>query len=136
MLTAQADQLGAVLSNGAALARAAWSMPPDHGGAVVRLILEDAELTKSWLNELDVMRARMNEVRAKLGGAGVQGSVDFAPFGTQNGLFSIVPLSPDQVLAMREKHGVYMAGSGRINVAGLTMGNIDKFIAAVADVTA
>jgi aromatic-amino-acid transaminase len=40
------------------------------------------------------------------------------------------------VLAMREKHGVYMAGSGRINVAGLTMGNIDKFIAAVADVTA
>jgi aromatic-amino-acid transaminase len=37
---------------------------------------------------------------------------------------------------MREKHAVYMAGSGRINVAGLTMGNIDKFIAAVADVTA
>jgi aromatic-amino-acid transaminase len=36
---------------------------------------------------------------------------------------------------MREKHAVYMAGSGRINVAGLTMGNIDKFIAAVADVT-
>ena len=37
---------------------------------------------------------------------------------------------------MREKHGVYMAGSGRINVAGLTMNNIDQFIAAVADVTA
>jgi aromatic-amino-acid transaminase len=66
----------------------------------------------------------------------VQGSVDFTPFGTQNGLFSIVPLTGEQVLAMREKHGVYMAGSGRINVAGLTMGNIDKFIAAVADVTA
>lgn len=56
--------------------------------------------------------------------------------GGQNGLFSIVPLNKDQVLAMRTKHGVYMAGSGRINVAGLTMGNIDKFIAAVADVTA
>ena len=27
-----------------------------------------------------------------------------------------------------------MAGSGRINVAGLTMGNIDKFIAALAAV--
>ena len=36
---------------------------------------------------------------------------------------------------MREKHGIYFAGSGRINVAGLTAGNIDKFIAAVADVT-
>jgi aromatic-amino-acid transaminase len=132
---ADADAVKMVLSNGAALARACWSMPPDHGGAVVRLILEDAALTASWLAELDDMRARMNEVRAKLGSAGVQGSVDFAPFGIQAGLFSIVPLSGEQVLAMREKHAVYMAGSGRINVAGLTMGNIDKFIAAVADVT-
>ena len=135
VMMASADQLGAAISNGHALARACWSMPPDHGGAVVRIVLEDAALTASWLNELDVMRARMNEVRAKLGAAGRQGSVDFTPFGTQNGLFSIVPLTPDQVLAMREKHGVYMAGSGRINVAGLTMGNIDTFIAAVADVT-
>jgi len=135
IMMASADQLGAAISNGHALARACWSMPPDHGGAVVRIVLEDAALTASWLNELDVMRARMNEVRAKLGAAGRQGSVDFTPFGTQNGLFSIVPLTGDQVLAMREKHGVYMAGSGRINVAGLTMGNIDAFIAAVADVT-
>ena len=36
---------------------------------------------------------------------------------------------------MRDKHGVYFAGSGRINVAGLTAANIDQFIAAVADVT-
>ena len=135
VLAAQADQVGAILSNGHALARAAWSMPPDHGGAVVRIILEDEALTASWLGELDVMRARMNEVRARLGAAGMQGSVDFTPFGTQNGLFSIVPLTGEQVLAMREKHAVYMAGSGRINVAGLTMGNIDRFIAAVADVT-
>jgi aromatic-amino-acid transaminase len=133
---ADASIVPAVLSNGAALARACWSMPPDHGGAVVRIILSDAELTKAWLNELDVMRDRMAQVRARLGAAGVQGSVDFAPFGGQNGLFSIVPLNAEQVLAMREKHGVYMAGSGRINAAGLTMGNIDKFIAAVADVTA
>jgi len=135
VLAESADVVNITLSNGAGLARAAWSMPPDHGAAVVRLILEDAALTASWLGELDDMRARMNEVRAKLGAAGVQGSVDFAPFGTQNGLFSIVPLTPAQVLAMREQHGVYMAGSGRINVAGLTMGNIDRFIAAVADVT-
>ncbi len=136
VVAADPAALGAIMSNGYALARANWSMPPDHGGAVVRLILEDAALTASWLGELDDMRARMNEVRAKLGSAGVQGSVDFAPFGTQNGLFSIVPLTGEQVLAMREKHAVYMAGSGRINVAGLTMGNIDTFIAAVADVTA
>lgn len=124
------------LSNGHALARAAWSMPPDHGASAVRLVLEDPALVKLWLGELDEMRERMRQVRAKLAAAGMQGAVDMAPFGSQNGLFSIVPLSPEQVLAMREKHGVYMAGTGRINVAGLTMGNIDKFVAAVADVTA
>ncbi|MDE2619374.1 MAG: aspartate/tyrosine/aromatic aminotransferase [Sphingomonadales bacterium] len=130
------DQLGAALSNGHALARAAWSMPPDHGAAAVRMVLEDEALVKLWLAELDAMRERMRQVRAKLAAAGTAGSVDLTPLGGQNGLFSIVPLSAEQILAMREKHGVYMAGSGRINVAGLTMGNIDKFIAAVANVTA
>jgi aromatic-amino-acid transaminase len=131
-----ADQVQAALSNGHALARAAWSMPPDHGAAAVRLVLEDEALVRLWLGELDEMRERMLQVRARLGAAGTAGSVDMMPFASQNGLFSIVPLTPEQVLAMREKHGVYMAGTGRINVAGLTMGNIDQFIAAVADVTA
>jgi aromatic-amino-acid transaminase len=130
------DQLAAALSNGHALARSSWSMPPDHGAAAVRIVLEDAGLVREWLAELDTMRERMRQVRARLAAAGSAGSVDLTPMGGQNGLFSIVPLSPEQVLAMREKHGVYMAGSGRINVAGLTMGNIDQFIAAVADVTA
>ncbi|MBU6269280.1 MAG: aromatic amino acid transaminase [Sphingomonadales bacterium] len=131
----KAEQVGAALSNGHALARAAWSMPPDHGAAAVRVILEDAGLTKVWLDELDTMRARMQQVRARLAAAGKAGSVDMTTLGAQSGLFSIVPLTAEQILAMREKHGVYMAGSGRINVAGLTMGNIEQFIAAVADVT-
>ena len=131
-----ADQVAAALSNGHALARAAWSMPPDHGAAAVRLILEDEALTAQWTDELDQMRARMRQVRAWLAGAGTAGSVNLSPLGAQSGLFSIVPLTGEQILAMREKHGVYMAGSGRINVAGLTMNNIDQFIAAVADVSA
>jgi len=136
LMLADAAQVPAALSNGHALARAAWSMPPDHGAAAVRIILEDPELVKLWLEELDTMRDRMRQVRAKLAASGKAGTVDLTPIGRQNGLFSIVPLSSEQVLAMRERHGVYMAGSGRINVAGLTMGNIDKFIAALADVTA
>lgn len=135
MVSDPAD-LAKVMSNGHNLARANWSQPPDHGGAAVRLILEDEALTAQWLAELDEMRDRMRQVRAKLAASGTAGAVDLTPMGGQNGLFSIVPLSKDQVLEMREKHGIYMAGSGRINVAGLTMGNIDKFIAAVADVTA
>lgn len=128
--------LGRVLSNGHALARAAWSMPPDHGGAAVRLILEDPALTAMWLDELDTMRTRMNQVRARLAAAGTAGSVDFAALGHQAGLFSILPLAAEQILKLRTNHGIYMAGSGRINIAGLTMGNIDKFIADVAAVSA
>jgi aromatic-amino-acid transaminase len=59
-----------------------------------------------------------------------------APLGIQNGLFSMLPLNADQILALREDHGVYMAGSGRINIAGLTAGNIEMFLAALRAVTA
>ena len=135
VMVADKATLKAAMSNGHTLARANWSQPPDHGGAAVRIILEDAELTRQWLAELDDMRERMRQVRARLGAAGVAGKADLSPMGGQNGLFSITPLTPEQVLAMREKHGIYMAGSGRINIAGLTMDNIDQFIAAVADVT-
>lgn len=129
-------QLNAALSNGHALARAAWSMPPDHGAAAVRIILQDPALVALWLDELDTMRTRMGQVRAKLAEAGTAGAVDLTALGGQKGLFSVLPLNADQILALRNDHGIYMAGSGRINVAGLTMGNIDKFIADLATVSA
>ncbi|MCK0129321.1 aromatic amino acid transaminase [Erythrobacter sp. F6033] len=129
------ETLDTAFSNANALARASWSMPPDHGAAAVRLILRDAELTQVWQDELTDMRERMAQVRAKLGEAGMQGSVDMAPLGSQKGLFSVLPVSKEQVAQLREDHGIYMAGSGRINIAGLTMGNIDKFIDAIAEVT-
>ncbi|MDL2351464.1 MAG: aspartate/tyrosine/aromatic aminotransferase [Pseudomonadota bacterium] len=129
------DALNRVLSNGYALARAAWSMPPDHGGATVRIILEDPALTASWLDELGTMRARMRQVRARLAETGRAGSIDLVPLGSQNGLFSVLPLSAEQIQRLRSDHAIYMAGSGRINIAGLTAGNIDKFIADLAAVT-
>ena len=134
-MMADPAQLTAVMSNGHALARANWSQPPDHGAAAARMVLEDAELTRLWLGELDIMRERMRQVRARLGAAGRVGGVDLTPIGRQHGLFSIIPFTPEQVQAMRDKHGIYFAGSGRINIAGLTSANIDQFLAAVADVT-
>jgi aromatic-amino-acid transaminase len=135
LMIADKDQLPAAISNAHALARANWSQPPDHGAAAVRLVLEDEKLTAQWLDELDTMRERMLQVRAKLAAAGKTGGVDLSPIGNQSGLFSIIPFTPEQVAAMRADHGIYFAGSGRINVAGLTLANIDQFIAAVAKVT-
>jgi len=135
ILANEADTLETAFSNANALARASWSMPPDHGAAAVRLILRDSEMTATWTDELDQMRTRMRQVRDRLSAAGTVGSVDLTPLGSQNGLFSVLPVTKEQVVQMREQHGIYMAGSGRINIAGLTMDNIDKFIAALADVT-
>ncbi len=134
-MAADPGQLPAIMSNGHALARANWSQPPDHGAAAARIVMEDAQLTREWLDELAQMRSRMSQVRARLAAAGKVGGVDLTPLGSQHGLFSIIPFTPEQVQAMRDRHGIYFAGSGRINIAGLTMANIDQFVAAVADVT-
>lgn len=133
-MTRDGADLSKAMSNGAAIARASWSMPPDHGAAAVRLVFEDKALVKTWLDELDTMRARIRQVRDKLAAAGTIGAIDMTPIGTQNGLFSMLPLTSEQIMALRERHAVYMAGSGRINIAGLTTGNIDGFIAALKDV--
>lgn len=135
MLAESPAGLDAITSNANAFARASWSMPPDHGAAAVRLILRDPDLTAVWLAELDEMRARMRAVREALAGAGMAGRIDLGPLGNQNGLFSIVPVTKDEVITLREDHGIYMAPSGRINIAGLTMANLPKFIAALAQVT-
>ncbi len=130
-LAAESGQLPAIMSNAAALARANWSMPPDHGAAAVRLVLADAALTAQWLDEIDAMRARMRAVRDELAAAGRIGAVDLAPLARQHGLFSMLALGKEQIARLREEHGIYMAGSGRINVAGLTPSNIGAFVAAL-----
>ena len=135
VLAKEAGDLDAIMSNANMLARATWSMPPDHGGAAVRIVVEDKDLTRDWLGELDDMRERMRGVRERLAAAdGDIPGLNLSALADQNGLFAVLPLSSDQIAALRKDHGIYMAGSGRINVAGLHRGNIDKFIAALATV--
>ena len=135
VLSRDAERTTAILSNGHNLARTNWSQPPDHGAAAVRLVLRDEALTKQWLDELADMRARMRQMRDQLAAADNRvGGMELVPLASQNGLFSILPLGKEQILALREDHGVYMAGSGRINVAGLTSANMEKFVSALAAV--
>ncbi len=126
--------LARIMSHGMALARATWSMPPDHGAAAARLVLEDPALEAQWREELASMRGRIGAMRQALAGRGRVGALDLAPLGRQFGMFTILPLSSEQIHSLRADHGVYMAGSGRINVAGLTTGNLDRFADALAQV--
>lgn len=115
-------------------ARASYSMPPDHGAAVVRTILEDAALKAEWLAELDTMRDRLAFVRKSLVEAGRQKNIGLAAIEQQKGMFSTLNLTPQQVDKLRVEHGIYMAGSGRINVAGFKDQDIPAFIDALAQV--
>jgi len=108
-------------------AREMWSMPPDHGAAAVHIILEDEELRARWLVELTAMRDRINAVRQRI--AATDPRLVF--IGRQFGMFSMLPLSKDQVLKLRETKAIYMADSGRFNVVGLGDDQIDRFTAAV-----
>ncbi|MGH6950966.1 MAG: aromatic amino acid transaminase, partial [Vitreimonas sp.] len=108
----------AVASNLAAIARANYSMPPDHGAACVREVLGDAELRHSWREELDGIRAHIKHTRALLASARTN-SIPMHLIGAQSGMFSTLPLSDEQVLALREARGIYMTDAARINVAGL-----------------
>jgi aromatic-amino-acid transaminase len=56
-----------------------------------------------------------------------------AYIGGQFGMFSMLPLSKEQVLRLRENYAIYMADSGRFNVVGMSDDQIDGFIAAVTE---
>ena len=112
------------------IAREMWSMPPDHGAAVVRIVLEDAGLRADWLTELDEMRGRILALRQRLAAA----HPDLAYIADQNGMFSMLPLSPARVLTLRDKHAIYMADNGRFNILGLADKDVDRFVAAVLGV--
>ena len=135
-LASEPHQLDTLASNANALARAAWSMPPDHGAAAVRIVLCDPALSAQWQAELSDMRARMRRVRERLAAAdNLLPGLNLAAIGQGNGLFAMLPLDKTQIEGLRRDHAVYMAGSGRINVAGLTETNTPKFIAALTAVT-
>ncbi len=111
------------------ISREMWSMPPDHGAAAVRIVLEDEALTADWKSELADMRARIARVRARIAGADPR----LAYIANQYGMFSMLPLDRAQVQALRDDHAIYMADSGRFNVLGMADQALDRFIAAIIE---
>ncbi len=111
------------------LSRTMWSMPPDHGAAIIHIVLEDPELRSDWNKELKEMCARIRTLRARLAAYDER----LAYIDWQNGMFSILPLTKAQVLELREEKGIYLADSGRFNVVGLSDDNVDMFAASVVE---
>ena len=130
---AQAD---VAMSQMLAAARALYSMPPDHGAAAVRVVLEDTDLKKDWETELEAMRLRMLGLRVAFAEAlRRQSNSDRFDFvASHRGMFSRLGLTEAQVERLRTEHAVYMVGDSRINVAGLPEGGMDDLAKAIVSV--
>ena len=118
------------------IVRTMYSMPPDHGAAVVTRILSDTDLRTEWEGELDGMRDRLNAMRSLLGTAMNEHAPDhdYSHFKRGRGMFAFAGISPEQVGRLKEEFAVYMVGSSRINIAGITEGNVDQVASAIAAV--
>lgn len=125
-----AEQTATSASQIAAIARGLWSMPPDHGAAIVETILSDAALNTEWREELAEVRERINTTRARfaqaLRDAGVERDFDFIT--REKGMFSFLGISAEQVAQLVDRHSVYLVDSSRINVAGINDRNLEYLV--------
>lgn len=136
VLSATQAAADAILSQLVRVARTIYSMPPDHGAAIVNEILASEALTASWKKELDAMRTRIDTLRRETVEqlAKTCPQRDFGFIARQKGMFSFLGVNVEQVTKLRTQHHVYMTDDSRINIAGLRTDNIPHFARAVAQV--
>lgn len=132
VVSENAERATAIKSHALNIARANYSMPPAHGGAIVSEILGSEDLTKMWREELDAMASEVRGNRkllvAEAEKAGLGNRLSY--IAGQHGMFSLLPLTDEEVLKIRVDHGVYIVGGGRINMCGVNHTNVERLVAA------
>ncbi len=132
------DSISADIINSVLLSvvRVNYSMPPAHGAAIVETILSSAELTTQWHGELKEMRDRINGMRQllveQLAANGV--TRDFSFITKQNGMFSFLGIDKAQVQRLQDEFSIYIVGSSRISLAGISPDNVNYLTQSIAKV--
>ena len=118
------------------VARTIYSMPPAHGAAIVETILGSEELTQEWFVELAEMRNRINGNRKVIVDKLIEKGVtrDFSFIANQKGMFSFLGITPAQVQQLQDEYSVYMVGSSRMSIAGISPSNVDYLAESIAKV--
>jgi len=116
--------------------RTLYSVPPDHGAAVVSIILNDPELHDAWILEVNEMRERLQSMRVLLNDALIEKTPDhdFSHLMRANGMFCFLGISAEHVARLKQDFGIYMVDSSRINVAGITAENVGYLSDSIAAV--
>jgi aspartate aminotransferase len=136
VVTATDATAAAVATHLARTGRRMYSMPPDHGAAIVARLLAEDRLRTGWTEELATMVARMKSLRALLGQrlAARRPATDFSWLTRQRGMFSLLGLDAAAIEALRSRQHVYMPPDGRINIAGVSESNVDRVADAIVSV--
>jgi aromatic-amino-acid transaminase len=127
-----------VLGQLKATVRKIYSSPPATGAQLVEAVLSSPTLKANWLDELDHMRKRMNDMREELYRQLIALGGDPKRFRfliEQKGMFSYTGFSTDQVKLLKEEFALYLVDSGRICIAGLNIENIGRVARAFLAVT-
>lgn len=136
MLTIVSPSSEALGSHLKAIARGSYSNPPLHGERIVTTILQSEVLTNEWLQELDKMRARIQEQRDKLVNALTAKGIESAQnLSRQQGMFAYTGLDQEVLQRLCQEYAIYMADSGRINLAGLNEKNFNYVVEALVEVS-
>ncbi len=116
------------------IARSVYSMPADHGAAVVARILHDADLARSWETQLTAVRQRINDNRRAFCTqiADRTPEADWTYMRDGHGMFTMLPLSAQAISELASVEGIYVLPSGRVNLAALNDAQIPRVAAAVA----
>lgn len=136
VVTDNENEAKAVRSRLVRAARTSYSRPPSWGAQVVRQVLASPDLYHLWQSELSVMRDRVIEVRqlfAEQLESRVPGfKTDGIRFG--NGLFTLLDLTPQQVLELQQRFHLYILESGRICLAALNRTKLEYVTDAIKQV--
>lgn len=119
------------------LARSTYTMPPDHGAALVKTVLNDQQLTSIWQQELRDMQQRLLTLRKDLCHElrNQYNTRQFDFIENHRGMFTVLGLSSEQMARLRAEFAIYGVADGRINIAGLTEKDIPYVAKAIIQVS-
>ncbi|EGR0318243.1 aromatic amino acid aminotransferase [Vibrio cholerae] len=119
------------------LARSTYTMPPDHGAALVKTVLRDEQLTAIWQQELSEMQQRLLTLRKNLCNElrNQHNTRQFDFIESHRGMFTVLGFSAEQMGRLREEFAIYGVADGRINIAGLTEKDIPYVANAIIHVS-
>jgi len=135
IVSPSAEEAAVAMSHVKKTIRVNYSNPPAHGGLAACTVLDDSALYDQWIGEVAEMRERIKAMRSALvDGLSARGvEQDFSFIKEQRGMFSFSGLSDEIVAWLKDNKSIYIVKGGRINVAGLTTGNIDYVCDAIAE---